>query len=328
MILSRAPVRISLGGGSTDLKSYYSKYGGFLVAAAINRYCNIVANKGFKGNFRLAYSEMEIKDKIDQIKHPIFREALRFMDINGGIELHSIADVPAGSGLGTSSSFTVSLLNALHTFKKDFVTQRQLAEEACHIEIDILRNPIGKQDHYISAFGGVTCLTLEKDGTVIVEPLKISDDSFEQLENSLQFYYTGIEHDANEILVTQDSKSKADDPDMIENLHKVKQIGIWTREALEKGKVDLLGDLFKLHWELKRKRSDKMTNPIFDECYEEALKNGAQGGKLIGAGGGGFFMFYCLNGDKVRLSLAMKKMGLRRYRFHFDMDGTKILVNT
>lgn len=327
MILSRAPVRISLGGGGTDLKSYYSKYGGFMITAGINRYCSILVSKRFKGDLRLSYSEMEIRDKVEQIHHPIFREALKFVGIDGGIEVHSVSDVPAGSGLGSSSSFTVALLNALHTYKKEFITQRQLASEACYIEIDVLKAPIGKQDQYIAAFGGLTCLTFEKDGQVIVEPLKVSDETFEQLESNLQFYYTGIEHNANELLFEQDYKSQANDQSMINNLHQVKDIGLLTRKALEQGRVDMLGEFFKVHWDLKKKRSDKISNPLLDECYEEALKNGARGGKLMGAGGGGFFVFYCPNGDKPKLSQAMKKMGLRPVRFHFDMEGAKILVN-
>jgi D-glycero-alpha-D-manno-heptose-7-phosphate kinase len=328
MILSRAPVRISLGGGGTDLKSYYSKYGGFMITAGINRYCSILATKGFKDYLRLSYSETEIKDNLDDVKHGIFRECLRFMGIDKGIELHSQSDVPSGSGLGSSSSFTVACLNALHAYKHEFVSHKQLAEEACHIEIDVLKAPIGKQDQYIAAFGGLTCLTFEKDGNVIVEPLKVSEETIEQLESNLQFYYTGIEHSANDLLKEQDVKSQSDDKAMIENLHAVKKIGYCTRKYLEEGRIDMLGDLFNTHWELKKQRSTQMSNGFMDECYEEALKHGARGGKLMGAGGGGFFVFYCLNGDKPKLSQAMKKMGLKPVRFHFDMEGAKILVNT
>ena len=328
MILSRAPVRITLGGGGTDLKSYYSKYGGFLIAAGIDRYCSILASKRFKGDLRLSYSEMEIRDRVDQIKHPIFRETLKFIGIDGGIEVHSVSDVPAGSGLGSSSSFTVALLNALHTYKREFISQRELASEACHIEIDLLKQPIGKQDQYMAALGGLTCLTFDKDGSVIVEPLRIADDTLEQLEDNLQFFYTGIERNANELLGEQDSKTQSNDQSMVDNLHRVKEIGLLTRRALENNRIDMLGEFFRAHWELKKKRSDKMTNPLLDECYEEALKSGALGGKLMGAGGGGFFMFYCRNGDKPKLYQAMKHLGLRPVRFRFDMEGAKILVNT
>jgi D-glycero-alpha-D-manno-heptose-7-phosphate kinase len=328
MIISRAPVRLTLGGGGTDLKSYYSKYGGFLIAAAIDKYVFISANKRFYDNIRLSYSKTEIVDNVADIEHRIFRAALTLLHIDGGIELVSIGDVPANCGLGTSSSFTVSLLNALHAYKRDFVTQKQLAEEACHIEIDALREPIGKQDQYIAAFGGITCLTFEKNGDVLVEPLTISAETMDQLESNISLFHTGIERSASEILSDQDEKSKRDDPAIIENLHRIKEIGLETRKALEKGKVDELGRFLHVHWETKRKRSSKMTDPFMDECYETACKNGALGGKLIGAGGGGFFMFYCHNSDKPGLSQAMKKAGLKPMRFRFDFEGTKILVNS
>lgn len=327
MIISRAPVRITLGGGGTDLESYYSKYGGFLIAAAIDKYVFISANKRFYDSIRLSYSQTEIVDSIDHIQHRIFREALRLLDINSGIELVSVADVPANCGLGTSSSFTVSLLNALHTYKRDFVTQKQLAEEACHIEINILGEPIGKQDQYISAFGGITCLTFEKNGDVLVEPLRIADEAIDQLESNLVLFHTGIERSASEILSEQNQKSKQDDPDVTLNLHRIKEISLETRRALEKNNIDELGELLHIHWETKKKRSQKMTDPFIDECYEVATKNGALGGKIIGAGGGGFFMFYCHNSDKPRLSEAMKKLGLKPMRFRFDLEGAKILVN-
>lgn len=327
MILSRTPLRVSLGGGGTDLSSYYSRYGGFLIAAGINRYTYILASKRFKHDLRLSYSEMEIKDKIDEIKHPIFRESLKYVGITSGIEVHSVADTPAGSGLGSSSSFTVSLLNALHTYKREYLSQRQLAEEAAHIEIDVLKSPIGKQDHYVSSFGGINSYTFEKDGSVIVEPLKLTEETMNQLETNLQYYYTGIERNANDILIEQDVKSKSDDFSMIQNLHEVKDIGLRTRTSLEKGNVDELGDLLKYHWQLKKERSGKMTSPFIDECYEEGLKSGARAGKLIGAGGSGFFMFYCKNEDRYRLNQTMLKLGLRHVKFQFDFDGTKILVN-
>jgi len=327
MILSRAPMRITLGGGATDLESYYSKYGGFVIAAAIDQYCSILASKRFYDSIRLSYMQLETVDNINDIKNTRFREALRFIGIDKGIELHSFADIPANAGLGSSSSFLVAVLNALHAYKREFVTQRQLAEEACHIEIDVLGEPIGKQDQYIAAFGGVTCLTFEKNGDVLVEPLQVSDETLDQLESNLVYFFTGMERGASEILSEQDTKSKKDDQEMLENLRQVKEIGLETKKHLEQGKVDMLGELFHTHWEIKKKRSGKMSDPFIDECYELARKNGALGGKLIGAGGGGFLMFYCKNSDKPRLSDAMKKKGLRPMRFHFDFEGAKILVN-
>jgi len=327
MIVSRAPVRITLGGGGTDLKSYYYKYGGFVISAAIDRYCTILASRRFYDSIRLSYSEMEMRDNVDEIKHRIFREALKFIGIEKGIELHSVADVPANSGLGSSSSFTVSLLNALHAYNRDYVAQKQLAEEACHIEIDVLGEPIGKQDQYIAAFGGITCLTFEKSGEVLVEPLRISDETLDQLESNLVFFFTGKERSASKILSDQDERSRKNDLGVIQNLHQIKDIGLQTRNYLEKGNINMLGELLHAHWEIKKRRSHKISDPFIDECYEMARNNGADGGKIMGAGGGGFFMFYCNNRDKPRLSEAMKKMGLKPIRFHFDFEGAKILVN-
>jgi len=328
MILSRAPTRITLGGGGTDLKSYYSKYGGFLIAGAIDKYCTILANKRFYDSIRLSYSQMEIRDNVADIEHRIFRAALGLIGIERGIELHSTADVPANCGLGTSSSFTVALLNALHAYNKDFVTQKQLAEEACHIEIDALGEPIGKQDQYMAAFGGLTCLTFDKNGGVLVEPLRISNEVLDQLEGNILLFFTGKERSASEILSEQVERSNQDNPEMINNLHQIKEIGLETRRYLERGQVNMLGELLHVHWEVKKKRSRKISDPFINECYEVARKNGAAGGKLVGAGGGGFFMFYCNNNDKPKLVEAMQKMGLRWERFRFDFDGTKILVNT
>jgi len=328
MILSRAPTRITLGGGGTDFASYYSKYGGFLIAGTINKYCTILANRRFYDSIRLSYSEMEIVDRVDDIKHRIFKAALELLGVEKGIELHSAADVPASCGLGTSSSFTVALLNALHTYKREFISQRQLAEEACHVEIDVLGEPIGKQDQYMAAFGGLTCLTFESSGEVVIEPLRISGEALEQLESNLALFFTGQERSASEILAEHDKKSKDDEPAIIQNLHRIKEIGLETRKYLEEGKVAKLGELLHAHWEIKTKRSSKISYPFIDECYEIARRHGAIGGKLIGAGGGGFIMFYCRNSDKSKVIGAMQKMGLRWERFHFDFDGAKILINT
>jgi D-glycero-alpha-D-manno-heptose-7-phosphate kinase len=328
VILSRAPTRITLGGGGTDLASYYSRHGGFLIAAGINKYCTILANKRFYDSIRLSYSQMEIVDTVAEIKHPIFRAALELLGIDRGIELHSTADVPAGCGLGTSSTFTVALLNALHTYKRDFITHKQLAEEACHIEIDMLGEPIGKQDQYMAAFGGLTCLTFDRNGDVLAEPLRIPQEALDQLESNLLLFFTGKERQASDILLEQDIRSKQDDPDMISNLDQIKEIGLVTKRYLEKGQPDILGELLHAHWELKKKRSCDITTPFFNECYELARKSGASGGKLIGAGGGGFFMFYCENNHKPGIIEAMKKCGLRWERFRFDFEGAKILVNT
>ena len=326
MIISRAPVRISLGGGGTDLRSYYSKYGGFLIAGAIDKYVFLSANKRFYDSIRLSYSQTEIVNSVSEIKHRIFRGALEFLNMNNGIELVSIADVPANCGLGSSSSFTVSLLNAMHAYKREFISQKQLAEEACHIEIDVLGEPIGKQDQYISAFGGVTTLTFERDGTVIVEPVKMSEAALDELERNILLFHTGIERSASEILSEQNEKSKKDEVGIIETLHQIKKIGLETKKAFERGDLDRFGELLDVHWQTKKHLSKKVSSGFIDECYEIAMRNGALGGKIMGAGGGGFFMFYC-SGDKAKLINALKEKGLKQMRFRFDFEGAKILVN-
>lgn len=326
MIISRAPVRISLGGGGTDLESYYSKYGGFLIAGAIDKHVFISANKRFYDSIRLSYSETEIVNGVDNIKHRIFREALKLLNMNNGIELVSIADVPANCGLGSSSSFTVSLLNALHAYKREFISQKQLAEEACHIEIDLLGEPIGKQDQYISAFGGVTTLTFENDGNVIVEPVKMTEEAMDELERNILLFHTGIERSASEILSEQNEKSKRDEADVIETLHKIKNIGLETKKAFEKGDLDRFGELLDVHWQTKKQLSKKVSSGSIDEWYDTAMRNGALGGKIMGAGGGGFFMFYCSE-DQAKLTNALKEKGLKQMRFRFDFEGAKILVN-
>jgi D-glycero-alpha-D-manno-heptose-7-phosphate kinase len=327
VILSRAAVRITLGGGGTDLASFYERFGGFLIAATIDRYVFISANKRFYDSIRLSYSETEIVNSVDEIKHNIFREALRLLGFENGIELVSIADVPANCGLGTSCAFTVSLLNALHAYKREFVTQRHLAEEACHIEIGVLKEPIGKQDMFASAYGGVTCFTFERDGNVIVEPIRMSDETMEQLESRLMLFHTGVERSASEILSVQNQKTKDNDAQVVESLKRIKEIGLESRKVLESGDLDAFGELLDVHWRTKRNLSDKVSDPHMDECYELAIRKGALGGKLIGAGGAGFFMFYCRDVDKLRLSNAMREAGLKPMRFNFDFEGAKILVN-
>jgi D-glycero-alpha-D-manno-heptose-7-phosphate kinase len=240
MIISRSPVRITLGGGGTDLSSYYSKYGGALIAAAIDKYTLVTAHTRFDNDIKLNYSKTEQVTNIDEIKHNIFREGLRLLNIKKGIELTSLSDMPSSSGLGTSGSFTVAVLNALHTYKKEFVSQKQLAEEACRIEIEILKEPIGKQDQYIAAFGGITSLQFAKNGAVTVEPVKMSEEAQDELHSNIMLFYTGISRSASNILREQDEKSKKEEITTIETLHKIKRIGLETKKAFEQGNVDKL----------------------------------------------------------------------------------------
>ena len=326
MIIARTPVRISLGGGGTDLASYYCKYGGFLIAAAIDKYIFITVNRRFEDSIRVSYSKTEIVDKVEEIQHPIVREALKLLGYDGSLEITTIADVPANTGLGTSSSFTVGLLNALHTYKRESITAKALAEEACRIEIDILGEPVGKQDQYKAAFGGITCLTFAKNGEVTVTPLNISPDIIEELERHIMLFYTGIRRNSADVLSGQNNASQRDDKKVTENLHKIKEIGEEAKIALESGNVHRFGELLHTHWQSKKNLSHKVSRPEIDRWYALARQNGALGGKIMGAGGGGFFMFY-VEGGKGKLRQVMRGEGLREMRFKFDLEGSKVLVN-
>lgn len=329
MIISRSPVRITLGGGGTDLASYYSKYGGALVAAAIDKYTLVSAHTRFDDDIKLNYSRTEQVHSIDDINHNIFREGLRLLNIKKGIELTSLSDMPSSSGLGTSGSFTIALLNALHTYKREFVSQKQLAEEACKIEIDILKEPIGKQDQYISAFGGITAFTFAKNGKVTVKRIKMSEEAQDELHNNTMLFYTGIERSASNILREQNEKSKNNQAETIETLHEIKRIGLETKKAFENGDIDKFGEFLNLHWNIKKRLSQNISNKFIDDCYALAKKNGALGGKIMGAGGGGFFMFYHRgnNNQKTAFIKTMSKKGLKKMRYNFDFEGSKIILN-
>ncbi len=326
MIISKAPVRISLGGGGTDLASYYSKFGGFLIAGGIDKYIFICINRRFERSIKLSYSKTEVVQSVDQIEHNIFREALRLCGVENQVELASIADVPANCGLGSSSSFTVALLTALRSYTRDFASLKDLAEEACRIEIDILGAPIGKQDQYMAAFGGVTALTFEPDGQVRVEPLRMPNGKLVELEYNIALFYTGIERSASDILASQNQKTLEDDQAVIERLHGIKKIGLETRRLFEKGDIDSFGELLHEHWTTKKKLSQAISSPFMDECYEAARKAGALGGKIMGAGGGGFFLFYC-PGTKAQVVQRLTGLGLRYFPFRFDYEGAKIVAN-
>lgn len=327
MIVSRAPVRFSLGGGGTDLPAYASRFGGFVVSAAIDKYVYVCCNRRFYRDIRLAYSKTEIASEVSKIEHPIFREALRLLGVDASVELVSIADLPANSGLGSSSSFTVALLNALHAYKREFVSSKQLAEEACHIEIDRLGEPVGRQDQFIAAFGGVTALTFEPDGTVHAEPVPAADEVLTELEQSLVIVYSGIERPAKVVLGEQKARLDKLEEDVVSRMHDIKRIGREVYELLVRGDLDRYGELLHEHWERKRKLTSNMTDSLLDEIYQAGRDAGAIGGKLMGAGGGGFFMFYVRPAERRRFALAMTARGLRILRFRFDDAGARIVAN-
>jgi D-glycero-alpha-D-manno-heptose-7-phosphate kinase len=325
VIIVRSPLRISLGGGGTDLASYYRDHEGFLIAAAIDKYVYVSVIKPFKPGIYLKYSEIEHVDAIDQVKHRIIREALKlFPGEAGQIEITTLADIPAGTGLGSSGSFTTALLRALHAQSRSIIHPRELAEQACHIEIDLLKEPIGKQDQYIAAFGGVTCFTFRRDGTVEAQPLALEEDTRNALADNLLIFFTGYARSASDILRDQDTRTRQNDGGMIDNLHYIKDIGVRSKTALERGDLVAFGKLMHEHWEHKRKRSSGMSNSRIDQWYNLGMDAGAIGGKLIGAGGGGFLMFYAE--EKVRLRHVMREAGLTEVRFQMDFDGTKVLV--
>ncbi len=327
MIVSRAPVRFSLGGGGTDLPTYSREHGGFLVAAAIDKYVTVCVAKRFYNNIRLAYSKLELVDSVDEIEHRIYREALRYSGLTSSLELHSVADVPSNSGLGSSSSFTVALLNGLHAYKRDYLSTEQLANGACHIEIDVLKEPIGKQDQYIAAYGGITALTFDKDGTVHVERLPVSEAVIDDLETNLMVFYSGVERSASAVLADQAKTVKANKDDAVARMHRIKEMGYETKKLLLEGNIDHYGELMHEHWMNKRKLASNMTDPVIDEHYEVAREAGAIGGKLMGAGGGGFFLFYVRPTDKRRVHDKLVARGLRPLRFRFDFDGARITAN-
>ncbi len=326
MIISRSPLRISLGGGGTDLASYYQDHEGFLIAAAINKYVYITLHETFQKEIIIKYSKLERVTSVDQIEHPIFREALRLTGlVTPNIELTSMADIPAGTGLGSSGSFTTALIKTLNTYKKHLMHPEELAEQACHIEIDILKEPIGKQDQYIAAYGGITCFEFKRDGKVIAYPLKVSEDTLHDLEDNLLLFFTGFSRSASSILKEQDDKSKKSDKAMIDNLHFVKELGLKSQLAFENGDLPEFARLMDIHWQRKKERSGNMSNQHINEWYDIAMQNGALGGKLIGAGGGGFLMFYAA--DKKMLRNKMKELGLKEVRFSFDFEGSKVIVS-
>jgi D-glycero-alpha-D-manno-heptose-7-phosphate kinase len=325
MIITRSPLRVSLGGGGTDLRSYYSEHGGFLVAAAIDKYVYITKHRTFQKDVIIKYSKLERVDSVDQIEHPIFREALKLTGtIDPHIELASMADIPGGTGLGSSASFTTALLKALHTYNKTIVSPAELAEQACHIEIDRLGEPIGKQDQYIAAVGGITAFTFHPDGRVEYRPCKISEETLFNLEDNLLLFFTGYSRSASTILKDQNDKSKQHDPGMLDNLHFTKDLGYQSLAALESGNLDEFARLMDIHWQRKKARSSGMSNAHINEWYDHAMAEGALGGKIIGAGGGGFLMFYAH--DKKRLRHAMREKGLQEVRFRFDFEGTKVVA--
>jgi len=327
MIITRTPFRITLGGGGTDLPAYYTKHRGFIFAAGINKYMFININRPIVDDLvRVKYSKSETVTHRDKLQHDIAREAMRMMGIEKALEIASMADVPAGTGLGSSSCYAVGLLNALHTMKREYIPLRKIADEACKLEINILGKPIGKQDQYMAAFGGLTVLDIEKNGNVHVRSSKVDDSTIDDLNKNLFMFYTGTSRTADKILREQSKGAKDEKKNVVESMHYIKEIGYKILEAVESGNLTDVGLLFDKHWQYKKRISSKMSNPWFDEIYEFARQNGALGGKISGAGGGGFFLFY-VEKNHTKFREAIKKMGMMEMRYRFNFEGTRVLVN-
>ncbi len=326
MLITRSPLRISLGGGGTDLPSYYEQHGGYLISAAIDKYVWVTMNKPFVEGVFLKYSKIEKVDSVDQIEHPIVREAFRMMGITDlQHEITTLADIPAGTGLGSSGSFTTALLKALYSFERRLLLPGDLARLACELEIDRLQQPVGKQDQYIAAYGGITAFEFAKNGEVHAEPVAMTATTLHELEDHLLLFFTGFSRSASAILQDQDTRTKAADATMVTGMHYVKELGLRSKQALEQNQPALFGEIMHEHWIHKRARSSGMSNPKIDEWYELGKKAGAIGGKLVGAGGGGFLMFYAPEPMKVRA--AMVEAGLEEVRFRFDFDGTRVVFS-
>ena len=325
MIITRSPLRISLGGGGTDLPSYYKNHGGFLLAGALDKYVYLTLHRTFVEDLIVKYSKLERVPTADQLEHPIIREAFALLGMDGrSLEVTSMADIPGGTGLGSSGSFTTALLKLLHTANKHHIAPAYLAEQACQIEIDKLKEPIGKQDQYISAVGGITAFTFHQDGQVEYRPCNISEKTLFNLEDNLLLFFTGYSRSASSILKDQDDKSRQNESAMLDNLHFTKDLGYQSLAALESDNLSEFARLMDVHWQRKKSRSAGMSNDQINEWYDHAMTHGALGGKLIGAGGGGFLMFYAA--DNARLRHAMRGKGLQEVRFRFDFEGTKVVT--
>jgi D-glycero-alpha-D-manno-heptose-7-phosphate kinase len=327
MIITRTPFRFTLGGGGTDLPSYYSRFGGMVFTAAMDKYMFIAVNRPIVDDLvRVKYSKSEMVQNVTELQHELARAALEFVGIENAVEIISMADIPAGTGLGSSSCYMVGLLSALYTLKRETRSVGEIAEIACHLEMDVLKKPVGKQDQYIAAFGGLSILDIDRNGRVDVRQAKIDFATLDELNRNTLIFYTGQTRSADEILKHQDKAVKTDDAKVTDSLHRIKELGYQIVEAIETGNLDRFGLLMDEHWEQKKKLSAKIADERLHKIYDTAKASGALGGKVTGAGGGGFFVFYT-NNRHHQLRRAMAAEGLRELRFRFDMEGSKILVN-
>jgi D-glycero-alpha-D-manno-heptose-7-phosphate kinase len=328
MIVARAPLRVPLGGGGTDLPSYYSKFGGFFISAAIDKYVYVTVNRPASDDLiRLKYSRSEEVNQVDELEHDLVRASLKELGLMSNLEIASMADVPAGTGMGSSGSYLVALLIALHTLKRDHQPKWELAEQACHIEIDLAGHPVGKQDQYVAVWGGLNCFELNCDGDVTVTALKIPSYALEDLERCLLLFNTGDTRTSDVILAQQKADTESGKEVVLDSLHRTKELGMAIKDALEEGDLVAFGRLLHEHWINKKSRSTQISDRRIDRIYELARDSGALGGKVIGAGGGGFLMVLAENGNLRGVREAIAAEGLRQMPFRFDLEGAKTLLD-
>lgn len=324
MIIVRSPLRISIGGGGTDIPSYYKEKGSFFISAAINKYVYVTITKPFEKGIYLKYSKIEKTNKVETIKHKIIKEVLKQELIENKIEITTLTDIPSKTGLGSSGSFSTAMIKAIYSFNQKMIGRRELAEKACDIEINKLKQPSGKQDQYISVYGGISEFNINKNGIVKAKNLKISRETVLDLEDNLLLFFTGFSRNSSIILNEQNKKTIKSDVQIIKNLDYVKSLGLEIKKELLKGNCNNFAKLMNEHWNCKLQRSKNMSNKTINEIYTFAIKNGAIGGKLIGAGGGGFLLFYTNTPNRLRKAMAHKK--LEEVRFKFDHEGVKQIL--
>jgi len=320
MIITKTPFRVSFCGGGSDISTFYREHGGCVVSTSINRYMYVSVHPYFSENqTALKYSQTEIVDDIKDIKHSIFKCVLNDMDVKG-VEITSTADVPSGTGLGSSSAFTVGLIHSLYCYKGKYVSKTELADKACKVEIEKLGNPIGKQDQYASACGGLNFISFHQDDTVSVEPIIIRPETLQELQDNIVVFYTGLTHDANEILAEQ--KKNSSQADKTKNLIRMCELAKDMKKSLESNDLSDFGKMLDEGWQKKKELAKGIVNPTIDGIYNLAIENGASGGKLLGAGGGGFLLFYC---EKYKQKNLLEKMNLKQFPIRFEHDGTSVV---
>lgn len=326
--MARAPLRIPLGGGGTDLPSYYSRFGGFFLSAAIDKYVYVAVNRPASDDvIRVKYSQSEEVQVVGELEHDLVRHSLTELQLTRNIEIASMADVPAGTGMGSSGSYLAALLVALHTLTREHRPKWELAEEACRIEIELAGHPVGKQDQYVAVWGGLNCFEISCSGDVTVTALKIPSYALEDLERCVLLFNTGETRTSDVILAQQKRDTEGSDEAVLESLHRTKELGMAIKASLERGDLVAFGRLLHDHWTTKKARSRQISNTRIDRIYQLARDNGALGGKLMGAGGGGFLMLLAENANQRRVREVVTAEGIRQMPFKFDLEGAKTLLD-